>query len=84
MTDQQILAIVLASVPAMLVVMIEILLNNARLGGLRSYVEARFGDMDRRFNEVDLRFAEAKEVWRAELHRVEEVIDARLRHLEER
>jgi hypothetical protein len=32
--------------------------------------------MDRRFDDV-------KEMWRAELHRVEEVLDARLKHLEE-
>jgi hypothetical protein len=34
--------------------------------------------------KTDQRFDDAKEMWRAELHRVEEVLDARLKHLEER
>ena len=40
--------------------------------------------MDARFNAVDHRFDDMKDTWRAELHRVEEVLDARLKHLEER
>jgi hypothetical protein len=84
MMDQQILTVVLATVPTMLVVMIGILINNARLGD----VNARIGDlqaqMNVRFNDVDRRFDEMKEIWRSELHRVEEVLDARLKHLEER
>jgi hypothetical protein len=43
---------------------------NSRLGDLRAHMDARFDDM--------------KDMWRSELHRVEEVLDARLRHLEER
>ncbi|HSP68913.1 MAG TPA: hypothetical protein VLN48_14395, partial [Bryobacteraceae bacterium] len=60
----------------------------ARLGDVRHYMEARFNDMDRRFEEMDrkmdYRFADMKDMWRSELHRVEEVLDARLKHLEER
>ena len=70
MTDQQILTIALATVPMMVTVLVGILINNARLGDLRSH-------MDARFNEV-------RDLWRSELHRVEEVLDARLKHLEER
>jgi|SRR5689334_1570057 len=133
MTDSQLLAIALASVPTMITVLIGILINNARLGDLRHYTEARFNqvdqrfeqvnqrfeqvnqrfdqvdqrfaqvdqrfdqveqrfkqvdrrfdEMDGRFNRVDGRFEELKELWRSELHRVEEVLDARLKHLEER
>ena len=40
--------------------------------------------MDSRFNDVDRRFDEMRDLWRAELHRVEEVLDARLKHIEER
>jgi hypothetical protein len=72
-------------------VLIGILLNNARLsdvnsrlGGLRSHMDSRFNDVDRRFDGVDRRFEEMKEMWRTELHRVEEVLDARLKHLEDR
>lgn len=84
MNDTQILTIAFASVPTMLTVLIGILLNNARL----SDVNSRLGDlrshMDSRFNGIDRRFEEMKEMWRTELHRVEEVLDARLKHLEER
>jgi hypothetical protein len=91
MNDTQMLTIALATVPTMLTVLIGILLNNARLsdvnsrlGEFRSHMDARFNDVDRRFDGVDRRFDEMKEMWRTELHRVEEVLDARLKHLERR
>ena len=91
MTGSQLLAIALASAPTMITVLIGILINNARLGDLRHYIDARFNQVDQRFNEVDRRFdrvdgrfEEMKDLWRSELHRVEEVLDARLKHLEER
>ena len=34
-------------------------------------------------NRISTEVASLKELWRAELHRVEEVLDARLKHLEE-
>jgi hypothetical protein len=84
MNDTQMLTIALAAVPTMLTVLIGILLNNARLsdvnsrlGEFRSHMDARFNDVDRRFDGVDRRFEEMKEMWRTELHRVEEVLDAR-------
>jgi hypothetical protein len=70
MTDTQMLTIALASVPTMITVLIGILINNARLSDFRNHVDTRFDDM--------------KDMWRSELHRVEEVLDARLKHLEER
>ena len=88
MTDAQILTIALATAPTMITVLIGILINNARMGDLRSSVDGRFVDlrayMDLRFNDVDRRLDEMKDMWRSELHRVEEVLDARLKHLEER
>ena len=77
MTDAQILTVALASVPTMLTVLIGILVNNARLTDLRSHVDAGFRAVDNRFDEM-------REMWRSELHRVEEVLDARLKHLEDR
>jgi len=68
----------------MITVLIGILINNARLGDLRHYMDARFNEIDRRFDRVDSRFEVMKDLWRSELHRVEEVLDARLKHLEER
>ena len=40
--------------------------------------------MDDRFGAVNLRFDDMRELWRAELYRVEGVVDARLKHLEEK
>jgi hypothetical protein len=40
--------------------------------------------VDRRFTHVDRQFSDSRDIWRAELHRVEEILDARLKHLEER
>lgn len=41
-------------------------------------------NMNERFNAIDHRFDDMRDLWRAELHRVEEVLDARLKHLAER
>jgi hypothetical protein len=63
MTDSQILAVALASLPAVIALLIGILINNARLGDNNSRLgdtSARLGDLrhhiDSRFNEVDRRF----------------------------
>jgi len=77
MSDTQLLTIALAAAPTMLAVLVGILINNSRLSDL-------LGPMDSRFNDVDRRFDEMRDLWRAELHRVEEVLDARLKHIEER
>jgi hypothetical protein len=53
---------------------------NARFEGLNG----RFDGIDQRFDAIDKRFDDMRNLWRAELRRVEEVIDARLKHLEER
>jgi len=89
MNDTQLLAIALASLPTMITVLIGILINNARLGDVnsrlgefRSHMDTRFDDVNRRFDDVDRRFEDMKDMWRSELHRVEEVLDARLKHLE--
>jgi hypothetical protein len=77
MSDTQLLTIALAAVPNMLAVLVGILINNARLTDLRVHVDSRFDGVDRRFDEM-------RDLWRAELHRVEEVLDARLKYLEDR
>ena len=56
---------------------IPMLFNAAMLGLFAMHANARFDAIDRRFDDM-------RDLWRAELRRVEEVIDARLRHLEER
>ena len=70
MSDTQLLTIAPAAAPTMLAVLVGILINNARLTDLRVHVDSRFDEM--------------RDLWRAELHRVEEVLDARLKHLEDR
>lgn len=80
-------------------VLVGILINNSRLSDLKGDVNSRLNDtnsriselradMNTRFDEsnamMDRRFADMKDMWRSELHRVEEVLDARLKHLEER
>jgi hypothetical protein len=77
MNDTQILTVVLAVVPNVLAVLAGILINNSRF----TDVNARISDLRA---HVDTRFDEMRDTWRAELRRVEEVIDARLKHLEER
>jgi hypothetical protein len=77
MTQAQILTIALATVPTMITVLIGILINNSRMGDLRSYMDSRFNDVDRRLDDMG-------DMWRSELRRVEQVLDARLKHLEER
>ena len=71
-------AILTVSVPT-LAVLVGILINNSRLSDLRSYMDKRFDSMERRSDQC---FEDLKETWRAALHRVEEVLDARLKHLE--
>jgi len=53
------------------------LFNAVLIGLLIAYINARFDGIDKRFDDM-------RDLWRSELHRVEEVIDARLKHLEER
>jgi hypothetical protein len=45
-------------------------------------IDRQFESIDRRFDSLDRRFDDMRDLWRSELHRVEEVIDARLKHLE--
>ena len=89
MTDAQILnAMAFAGVANMFAVLAGILINSSRLSELKSDMNSRLAElrthMDVRFNAVDQRFDDMRDMWRSELHRVEEVLDARLKHLEER
>ena len=67
---------------------------NARIGKVESRFDAvdarfesvnmRFDAVNARFDGIDRRFDDMRDLWRAELRRVEEVLDARLKHIEER
>lgn len=77
MGNSQILTIALAAVPTMLTVLVGILINNSRLNDTNARISDLRAHVDRRFDEM-------RDLWRSELYRVEQVIDARLKHLEER
>ena len=47
-------------------------------------MNGKFDAINARLDAIDKRFDDMRDLWRAELRRVEEIIDARLKHLEER
>jgi hypothetical protein len=79
--------ILTVSIPT-LAVLIGILINNSRLNDVNSRLNAMETRSESRFAETrahfDKRIDNLQELWRAELRRVEDVLDARLSHLEER
>ncbi len=60
-----------------LVIGIPMLFNATLIGLLVTVMNAKFAAVDKRFDDM-------RDLWRAELRRVEEVLDARLKHLESR
>jgi len=57
-----------------------ILANATLVGLLLAYINAKF---DKHYAAINQRFDDMRDLWRAELHRVEGVLDARLKHIEE-
>jgi hypothetical protein len=76
MDSNQILTIALAAAPNMLAVLAGILINNARMNDTNTRISELRMHMDTRFDEM-------RDLWRSELYRVEQVVDARLKRLEE-
>ncbi|HYA17832.1 MAG TPA: hypothetical protein VEF06_10215 [Bryobacteraceae bacterium] len=74
-SDQLVTALATAAFPSF-AVLIGILVNNQRLNDL-----AR--NIDTRFTEVYRRIDDSRDLLRAEMFRMEQVIDARLKHLED-
>jgi hypothetical protein len=65
------------------------MLFNAVLAGiLIAYISSKVDSVQTalggRIDGLNQRLDDLRDLWRAELHRVEEVLDARLKHLEER
>ena len=56
MNDTQILTIALSTAPTMLLVLVGILINNARLGDLSNF-NSRFNDLNTRIGETNARIA---------------------------
>lgn len=46
-------------------------------------INSRIDAINHRFDAIDRRFDDMRDLWRSELHRVEGVLDARLKHIEE-
>ena len=67
-----------------LAVGVPMLFNASLIGIVVMFMNSKFDAVDKRFTGIDKRFDDMRDLWRAELRRVEEVLDARLRHLEER
>lgn len=74
---------------------VPLLFNSVLIGLVVAFISAKFEAGDRRvdgmdhkfegrFDAVDRRFDDMRDLWRAELRRVEEVLYARLKHLEDR
>jgi hypothetical protein len=63
---------------------IPLLFNASLVALLIALMNAKFAAIENRLDAMDKRFDDMRDLWRAELHRVEEVLDARLKHLEER
>jgi hypothetical protein len=60
---------------------------NAKFDGVNAKfdgVSTRFDGVNEKFKGINQRFDDMRDLWRAELRRVEEVLDARLKHLEEK
>lgn len=79
---QLVTTLVTAGLPT-LTVLVSLLINNHRLSDLNQRINELNRSMDRRFDDVDRRFDQQRDLLRADLFRVEQVLDARLKHLEQ-
>ncbi len=77
MNWSSVLPLIAAYTPAMLALAAGLYVNNKRFDDLRDAIKDSRAEMNRQFEH-------SRELSRAELRRVEEVLDARLKHLEER
>jgi hypothetical protein len=74
-SDQLVTAFATAAFPT-LAVLIGIRVNNLRLNDFARAVDIRFADTNRHIDDV-------RDMLRGEMFRMEQVLDARLKHLEE-
>ena len=74
-SDQVVAALASAAIPTF-AVLVGILINNQRLNDFSRSVDQRFIDTNRHIDDV-------KDALRADMYRIEQVMDARLKHLEE-
>jgi hypothetical protein len=88
-SDQLVLAAATAAFPTV-TALVGILINNTRLSDCAKAVDVRFSDTNRRIDDMNRRVEDVhrhiddvKDILRGEMFRMEQVFDARLKHLEE-
>src|SRR6266568_6899963 len=85
MSDTQLyLAIGVPMIFNTLLITVLVMYVNSKLDALERRVDAKLEVIDAKLEAMNQRFDDMRDLWRAELHRVEEVLDARLKHLEAR
>ena len=87
MTNEQIVAIVAPMAFNGAIIGLAVLWMRAKFDSVDEKfhgVDEKFKSIGQRLDSMNQRFDDMRDLWRAELHRVEEVLDARLKHLEER
>lgn len=80
MADQTGIQLLTVAIPTV-TVLASLLINNSRLTDLK--VDRRFDEVNRRFVDTNHKIEDTKEVLRAEMLRIEGVLAARLKHLEQ-
>ena len=81
-SDQLVTALATAAFPTV-AVLVGILINNQRLNDFARAVDVRFAQVDARFADTNRHIDDVRDLLRAEMFRMEQVLDARLKHLEE-
>ncbi len=85
-SDQVVAALASAAIPTF-AVLVGILINNQRLNDFSRSVDQRFNDssrsIDQRFIDTNRHIDDMRDALRADMYRMEQVMDVRLKHLEE-
>ena len=87
MTNEQIVAIVAPMAFNGAIIGLMVLWMRTKFDAIDRRFEAtdeKFHGVNQRFDAINQRFDDMRDLWRAELRRVEEILDARLKHLEQR
>jgi len=79
--DSNLSTAIVSSSGSLIVAIVAILTNNKRIDDLGKKTDLRFEDLGRR---MDLRFDAMEKLFTEKLLRVEQVMDARIKHLEEK
>jgi hypothetical protein len=81
-SDPTVIALAAAAFPTF-AVLIGILINNHRLNDVNQRINDFSRSVDQRFGETNRHIDDMKDVLRSDMYRIEQVLDARLKHLEE-